>query len=132
MKGYENMAYTIKDVSNKTGITSHTLRFYEKQGVLPYAERNDNGVRLYDESSIDWIETILALRSTGIPLAEIRDYVELHKDGDRTLQQRKEIMIEHKLRVEKQMLQLIKTLEKINYKMAVYDMQLKELENCKL
>lgn len=126
------MTYTIKDVSKKTGITSHTLRFYEKKGVLPYAERNENGIRLYDQSSIDWIETILALRSTGIPLAEIKEYVELHKDGDQTLQQRKEIMTEHKLRVEKQMLQLIKTLEKINYKMALYDMQLEEMEKCKL
>lgn len=126
------MTYTIKDVSKKTGITSHTLRFYEKKGVLPYAERNENGIRLYDQSSIDWIETILALRSTGIPLAEIKEYVELHKNGDQTLQQRKEIMTEHKLRVEKQMLQLIKTLEKINYKMALYDMQLEEMEKCKL
>ena len=126
------MTYTIKDVSKKTGITSHTLRFYEKKGVLPYAERNENGIRLYDQSSIDWIETILALRSTGIPLAEIKEYVELHKDGDQTLQQRKEIMTEHKLRVEKQMLQLIRTLEKINYKMALYDMQLEEMEKCKL
>ncbi|TGN33094.1 MerR family transcriptional regulator [Lysinibacillus sp. S2017] len=126
------MSYTIKDVAKKTGIMSHTLRFYEKKGVLPYAERNENGIRLYDQSSIDWIETILALRSTGIPLGEIKKYVELHEEGDETLQQRKEIMTEHKLRVEKQMLQLFKTLEKINYKMALYDMQLEEMEKCKL
>jgi DNA-binding transcriptional MerR regulator len=122
------MAYTVKDVSKKTGVTAHTLRFYEKQGVIPHVERNDNGIRMYDESSIEWIETMLALRSTGMPLAEIKQYVDLHKEGDSTLQKRKEMMADHKVRVEEQMLQLLKTLGKINYKMALYDVQLKELE----
>lgn len=81
--------YTVKEVSKKTGVTAHTLRFYEKKRVLPYAERNDNGIRMYDEASIEWIETMLALRSTGMTLAEITQYVDLHKDGDRTLQKRK-------------------------------------------
>ncbi|MEK3916034.1 MerR family transcriptional regulator [Paenibacillus sp. FSL H7-0331] len=122
------MSYTVNDVSKKTGISAHTLRFYEKQGVLPYAERNDNGVRLYDESSIEWIETIISLRSTGMPLAELKQYVELHKEGDQTLLERKKMMVDHKVRVEEQMLQLMKTLGKINYKMALYDVQLQQLE----
>jgi DNA-binding transcriptional MerR regulator len=91
------MTYTIKDISTKTGTTAHTLRFYEKQGVLPYAERTEQGIRMYDESSIEWIETILALRSTGIPLAELKLYVDLYKEGDSTLQKRKEIMNNHKV-----------------------------------
>ncbi|BBI33467.1 MerR family transcriptional regulator [Cohnella abietis] len=122
------MAYTVKDISTRTGITAHTLRFYEKQGVLPYAERTEQGIRMYDESSIEWIETILALRSTGIPLAELKLYVDLYKEGDSTLQRRKEIMNNHKVKVEEQMLQLIKTLGRINYKMALYDVQLEQLE----
>jgi len=122
------MAYTIKDISARTGITAHTLRFYEKQGVLPYAERTEQGIRMYDESSIEWIETILALRSTGIPLAELKLYVDLYKEGDSTLKKRKEIMNDHKVKVEEQVLQLIKTLGRINYKMALYDVQLEELE----
>jgi DNA-binding transcriptional MerR regulator len=128
------MAYTVKDISTKTGITAHTLRFYEKQGVLPYAERTENGIRMYDESSIEWIETILALRSTGIPLADLKYYVDLYTEGDSTLQQRKEIMNNHKVKVEEQIHQLIKTLGRINYKMALYDVQLEELErsNCTL
>lgn len=122
------MAYTVKDISTKTGITAHTLRFYEKQGVLPYAERTEQGIRMYNESSIEWIETILALRSTGIPLAELKLYVDLYKEGDSTLKKRKEIMNNHKVKVEEQMQQLIKTLGRINYKMALYDVQLEELE----
>jgi DNA-binding transcriptional MerR regulator len=122
------MAYTVKDISTKTGVTAHTLRFYEKQGVLPYAQRTENGIRMYDESSIEWIETVLALRSTGIPLAELKQYVDLYKEGDSTVQKRKEMMYNHKVKVEEQMLQLIKTLGRINYKMALYDVQLEELE----
>ncbi|REK74816.1 MerR family transcriptional regulator [Paenibacillus paeoniae] len=122
------MAYTIKDISTRTGITAHTLRFYEKQGVLPYAERTEQGIRMFGESSIEWIETILALRSTGIPLAELKLYVDLYKEGDSTLKKRKEIMNDHKVKVEEQIHQLIKTLGRINYKMALYDVQLEELE----
>lgn len=126
------MAYTVKDVSEKTGVTAHTLRFYEKQGVLPYAERNDNGIRMYDDSNIDWIETILGLRQTGMPLAEIKQYVDFYKDGDSSLERRRKIMADHKIKVEEQMLQLIKTLGKINYKLALFDVQLKKLESCEL
>ncbi|UQZ32730.1 MerR family transcriptional regulator [Paenibacillus sp. PK3_47] len=122
------MAYTVKDISTKTGITAHTLRFYEKKGVLPYAERTENGVRIYDESSIEWIETILALRSTGISLEELKEYVELFKEGDSTLLQRKELLNNHKVKVEEQLQQLINTLGRINYKMALFDVQLEQLE----
>ncbi|WP_438350251.1 MerR family transcriptional regulator [Paenibacillus sp. FA6] len=122
------MDYTVKDISTKTGITAHTLRFYEKQGVLPYAERTEQGIRMYDESSVEWIETILALRSTGIPLADLKLYVDLYKDGDSTLHKRKEIINNHKVKVEEQMLLLIKTLGRINYKMALFDVQLEELD----
>lgn len=123
------MSYTVKEVSQKTGVPAHTLRFYEKQGVLPFAERNENGNRLYDESSIEWIETIVALRSTGMSLADLKQYLDYFQDGDNTLLERRQLMADHKIKVEDQLMQIIKTLEKINYKMALYDVQLKELEN---
>ncbi|MDF2683246.1 MAG: MerR family transcriptional regulator [Brevibacillus sp.] len=117
------MGYSMKEISKKMGITPYTLRFYEKEGVLPIVERDANGVRMFNEHYIDCIETVQALRSTGLPLAEIKQYAELYKMGDSTLQQRKELLVIQKSNVEEQISLLMKTLEKINYKLALIDVQ---------
>lgn len=117
------MAYTVKEVSEKMGITTHTLRFYEKEGVLPPIDRNMNGGRMYTDFDIDMIETVQALRSTGLSLGEIKQYVELYNAGDSKLQERKSLLAQQKSKVEDQIFLLMKTLEKINYKMALIDAQ---------
>ncbi|QGQ99343.1 MerR family transcriptional regulator [Paenibacillus psychroresistens] len=117
------MAYTVKEVSQKTGITPYTLRFYEKEGVLPIVDRDANGARMFNDHYIDCVETVQALRSTGLPLAEIKQYVELYKNGNSTLQQRKKLLVNQKDKVEDQISFLMKTLEKINYKLALIDSQ---------
>ncbi|MNC32584.1 HTH-type transcriptional regulator AdhR [compost metagenome] len=116
-------AYTMKEVVERTGITSFTLRFYEKEGVLPAADRDVNGVRKFSEHYIDCVETVQALRSTGLPLAEIKQYVDLYKSGEQTLPQRKTMLTVQKNKVEEQITKLIKTLEKLNYKLALIDAQ---------
>lgn len=123
------MAYTIKEVSEKTGVSRYTLRFYEKESVLPHVRRDENGVRLYSESDIDWIETVQVLRSTGLPLAEIKEYVELYKGGRKTLDQRRTLMMRQKNKVEEQISLFMKTLERINYKLALFDAQEEKLVN---
>ena len=117
------MAYTVKEVSDRLGITTHTLRFYEKEGVLPPIDRNVNGGRVYTDSDMDMIETVQALRSTGLSLGEIKQYVELYHAGDSKLQERKGLLARQKSKVENQIFLLMKTLEKINYKMALIDAQ---------
>lgn len=117
------MAYTIKEATKKTGISAHTLRFYEKEGVLPFVERDEYGNRIYNDSNISWLELIVALRSTGMPLNDLKRYVILYKQGESTLQERKEMMLNHKKKVEELQKQLNKYLEKINYKLALYDVQ---------
>ena len=117
------MAYTVKEVSDRLGITTHTLRFYEKEGVLPPIDRNVNGGLVYTDSDMDMIETVQALRSTGLSLGEIKQYVELYHAGDSKLQERKGLLARQKSKVENQIYLLMKTLEKINYKMALIDAQ---------
>ncbi|MNW31545.1 HTH-type transcriptional regulator AdhR [compost metagenome] len=117
------MAYTVKEVSEKTGISPYTLRFYEKEGVLPPIDRDMNGMRIFDDSIIDWIESVLALRSTGLSLGEIRQYLELYQDKNTTLDQRKEILSLQKGKVEEQISLLMKALERLNYKLALIDVQ---------
>ncbi|NOU81389.1 MerR family transcriptional regulator [Paenibacillus sp. LMG 31459] len=117
------MAYTIRDIVERTGITAYTLRYYEKEGVLPAVDRDTNGVRQFNDHYIECVETVQALRSTGLPLSEIKQYVELYKRGDRTLDLRKTMLFTQKSKVEEQLTRMIKMLEKINYKLALIDAQ---------
>lgn len=110
-------------MSEKTGISAYTLRFYEKEGVLPNVERDEHGVRMFNDGHIQWIQTVQALRSTNLPLAEIRQYLALYQGGEDTVQQRKQMLTRQKNKVENQMSLLMKTLETLNYKLALLDAQ---------
>lgn len=122
------MAYTVKDISQKTGISAYTLRFYKKEGVLPVVDRGANGARMFNEQYIDMVKTVQALRSTGLPLAEIKEYVELYKRGDSTLQPRKKLLEHQKSKVQEQISLLMSELEKINYKLALIEAQQNHFE----
>lgn len=115
------MFFSIKEFSNKTGISEYTLRFYEKEGVLPFVKRNESGNRIYDHENLEWMDFISALRSTGMPLSEIKRYVELFNQGDSTIPERKQMMLDHRVKVQEQLTQTLNHLEKINYKLALYD-----------
>lgn len=114
---------TIKEVSAKTGISPYTLRYYEREGILPYVKRDPSGNRLYDEETLEWLDFILALRATAMPLAKIKEYVDLYREGESTLKMRKQMMLEHKKKIENDLAKTYKYLEQINYKLALYDLQ---------
>ncbi len=101
---------------------------YEKEGLLPNVDRNTNGVRMFCDDNIAWIETVQALRSTGLPLVEIKQYLELYRSKDSTLEQRKKLLVHQKNKVEDQISRLIKTLEILNYKLALIDVQENKFE----
>jgi len=122
------MTVSIKQFAKKTGVSEYTLRFYEKEGVLPFVERNKNGNRIYDEQNFEWIYFIISLRETGMPLSEIKRYAKLFKQGDSTISERKQMMLEHKTKAEEQLTQILKHLERINYKLALYDVMEKTVK----
>ncbi|MGX5633949.1 MerR family transcriptional regulator [Bacillus thuringiensis] len=115
------MTFTIKEISTLTNVSASTLRYYENEGLLPVIKCGNNGYRLYTEDNIEWINLLLALRLTGMPIKEIKKYIELYYQGSSTLNDRKKMMLQHKKRVENEITQTYKHLEKINYKLAVYD-----------
>lgn len=115
------MTLSIKQFSEKVRVSEYTLRFYEKEGILPFVKRNEIGNRIYDEQNLEWIFFIKALRETGMPLSEIKRYVELFKQGDSTIPERKQMMLDHRVKVQEQLTQTLEHLEKINYKLALYD-----------
>lgn len=117
--------YTIKEVENKYGLPASTLRFYEKEGILPQIQRTDGGRRQYSEEELDWLQLVIALKDTGMSMDEIKRYVELVKQGDSTLEKRRSFLLSHKKTVEKKMNQTLSHLEKINRKMAIYDVMVR-------
>ncbi|MEK3789163.1 MerR family transcriptional regulator [Paenibacillus sp. FSL K6-1230] len=119
---------TIKEVTEITEIAAHTLRYYEKEGLLPHVKRNGNGKRLYDEEDLSWIHFVTALRATGMPIAQIQKYVYLYKEGDSTISERKLMMLNHKKEIEQSIRDLYFNLDKINYKLALYDVLESQIE----
>lgn len=115
------MEYTIKEFSEKVNVTPHTLRYYEKEGLLPSTKRLNNRHRVYNEIDASWIMLIRCLRSTGMSVNALRHYVELCGQGDKTAQERKQIILNQKRKIEEQLQQLKEHLELINKKLNIYD-----------
>ncbi|MEG1255935.1 MerR family transcriptional regulator [Clostridium sp.] len=115
------MEYTISKAAEIVGVSSYTLRYYEKEGLLPYIERNESGIRVYKDSDIFWIELIKCLKDTGMSISEIHRIVELSLEGEHTIPERKEILKEHKKKLEEQMEQLRVCSNKIDKKIDWYN-----------
>ena len=73
--------YTIKDIANIVGESEHTIRFYCKEGLFPFATRDKNNVRKFTEADIEGVNIVLCLRDTGMPLSEIKHYMDLCTEG---------------------------------------------------
>lgn len=115
------MGYTIKQIAEKIDLTAYTLRYYEKEGLLPFVRRNEQGNRVFEDTDIEWIQLICCLRDTGMSVAEIRRYVELCREGSKTIEVRRRIILEHKEAVEQKIKQMQASLTKINNKLKYYD-----------
>lgn len=113
--------YTIQEFAEKVNLSPHTLRYYEREGLLPASKRLDNTHRVYSESDMPWVTLICCLRSTGMSISDLKNYVELCKRGDSTVLERKQIILNQKKKIEDQLLELKKHLELINKKINLYD-----------
>ena len=110
------MNYTIKQVSNMLNIPATTLRYYDKEGLLPYIERRGSGYRIFSESDIDMLRLIECLKATGMSIKDIKQFVDWTKLGDASLKERHDMFLERKRVVEEQMEALQKTMDLISYK----------------
>lgn len=118
----------ISEVSNKTNISIHTLRYYEKEGLLLDIRRNESGQRIFDKTDIEWLTWIKRLKSTGMPLAEIKDFAKLRQAGSITLAERKYLLVTHKINLEKEIARLNGELDIVLYKIDAYDKKILDLE----
>ncbi|MBC8066006.1 MAG: MerR family transcriptional regulator [Chlorobia bacterium] len=112
---------TISDASSALGITAHTLRYYERAGLLPPIPRTDGGLRRYRDEDVQLLRFLAKLRLTGMPIRQVRKYSELVRDGDHTMAARRQILEEHRVEVEAQIRQLQRSLEVLNLKINLYE-----------
>ena len=117
------MDYSIKQISEKTNLKAHVLRYYEKEGLLPFINRSASGIRRYSESDLEWLGLICCLKHTGMSIKQIKDFVELSMRGGETLKQRCDMLIEHRKNVESQIAEMQKHLQKVAHKIKYFTAQ---------
>lgn len=111
---------TIAEVSKKYNVTSDTIRYYEKVGLIPHVPRTKSGIRDFDEESCRWIEFIKCMRNAGLSIEILLKYVSLFKEGKKTVGQRKELLIEQRERLEEKQIEIKNTIDRLDYKIKIY------------
>ena len=112
---------TISEICKKFDISSDTLRYYEKIGLLPKISRTKGVIRDYSQNDCNWIEFIKCMRAAGISIEKLVEYVNLFNQGDSTILQRKQILIEEREKIIEKLGILQNSLERLNYKIEHYD-----------
>lgn len=110
----------MKEVAQITGLSEHTLRFYEKQQLILNIKRDSNNYRLYSDFDIQWIQFLTKVKSTNMPLKDIQKYAELMAKGNSTLAEREEMLLKHKQRIAEQISTLSDILIQIDNKLLCY------------
>ncbi|MFV0399045.1 MAG: MerR family transcriptional regulator [Oscillospiraceae bacterium] len=122
------MTYSIKQVSEQTGLRPHVLRFYEKEGLLPGVGRTHSGIRTYSQEDIDWLGLVCCLKNTGMSLKQIREFVDLSLQGGETLAERCEMLELHRAAILCQLEQMQLHLKKVDEKIDHFSAQQAEYE----
>ena len=117
--------YTIQDVSKKTGLTAHTLRYYEKEGLITGVERSQGGIRQYTDEDLERLGLIRCLKNTGMSIQEIARFVQLTHEGDHTLEERVELLREHREKVLERMAEMQEHLDKVTWKLNFFSEKLR-------
>ncbi len=112
---------TIAEVSEKYDITQDTLRYYERIGLIPRVNRNKSGMRDFNEDDLRWVEFIKCMRSAGLPIETLMEYVKLYQQGDETIDARINILMEQRRQLVKRMEDMKETLERLDIKIAGYE-----------
>lgn len=115
-------ALTIAEAADATGLTTHTLRYYERDGLMLAAvDRSASGHRRYSERDLSWIQLITRLRATGMPIRDVRRYAALVRAGDGNEAERLALLTAHRARVETQLAEVTGHLRAIDHKIGIYE-----------
>ena len=116
---------TIKEVSEKYGISQDTLRYYERIKVIPKVTRTAGGIRDYQEEDLKWVEHVICMRNAGLPIETLIEYLELYQMGDETIPARLELLNGQLDVLKQQKAQIEETIDRLSYKVSRYEEAMK-------
>lgn len=115
------MTYTVGEMAKKLGVAPSVLRYYDKEGLLPFIKRSSGGIRTFQDSDMEWMRMIACLKKTGMPIKEIKKFVDWCMEGDATIEKRLALIDRQRDAVLAEMQQLKETLATLNYKHWYYE-----------
>jgi DNA-binding transcriptional MerR regulator len=115
------MVYSIGEVASKLNIPTSTLRYYDREGLLSNIKRSGGGIRVFSDVEIETLKVIECLKTTGMQIKDIKQFLDWCLEGDQTLQKRRDMFYERRAIVEKQLEELRKTMEMVQYKCWYYE-----------
>ena len=115
------MYYTVSEISKKVNLSPHTLRFYAKEGLLPFVERSKSGIRMFKEDDLDPLNMIECLKKSGMSIKEIKTFMDWCMQGDETIDLRLSMFREQQQKVTEQIAELEETLDLIKFKCWYYE-----------
>ena len=114
--------YTVAQAARRTGLSVHTLRYYDREGLLPFVDRSPAGYREFKENDFEWLAVIACLKSTGMHVKDIKQFIDWCAEGDCTLEKRLTLFKKQRENVERQIAELQKHREKLNHKIRYYEL----------
>lgn len=111
---------TVKQAARETGLSVHTLRYYERIGLMDRVNRAENGHRKYTPENLEWITLLQRLRVTRMPISEMKRFADLVREGDRTIPERRELLEAHRIKLEAQRSEIDETLAVLSEKLTHY------------
>lgn len=124
MTGSEiDQTFSVRQTAARTGLSAHTLRYYEKIGLMDPIRRSPSGVRCYSQDDVGWIEFLKCLRATGMPIGLMKRYMDCQRNGDASIGDRVRILREHRDAVTERMAEMQRYVAKIDAKIAYYNQE---------
>ena len=112
--------YTIKQISELTNLTEHTIRYYDKEGLIPYLTRTESGIRQFSEDNLEWINLVCCLRDSGMPVTEIKEFIRICLSDTDLLDDKKALLLKQRTKILADIATLENSLSIINYKIDHY------------
>lgn len=115
------MVYTVGEMARRLEVSASTLRYYDKEGLLPFVERSSGGIRMFRESDFEWLQVISCMKKAGMSIRDIRHYIELAMQGDDTIETRLQLFQHQRDVLNQQIAEMKRTLETVEYKCWFYE-----------
>lgn len=115
------MIYTVGEMAKKLNVAASTLRYYDKEGLLPFLERSGGGIRMFKDDDLSWLQIIECLKKTGMPIKDIKHFMDCCMEGDSKIDERQSIIESQRAAVIKQIKEMQEMLDMLNYKCWYYE-----------